>query len=115
MIIARTNTKLGYLANLLRDMAAVREGTGTLLDNAIVYSTSDVVDGRTHGREPSANEGITGMPVVVGGRAGGKLRSGRHIRYDRRRLSDLMCSILNYAGMPMDRYGSNGTGPLADF
>ena len=54
------------------------------------------------------------MPVVVGGRAGGKLRSGRNIRYDRRRLSDLMCSILNYAGMPMDRYGSNGTGPLAD-
>ena len=115
VIIARTNAKLGYLANLLRDMAAVREGTGTLLDNSIVYSTSDVVDGRTHGREPSANEGSTGMPVVVAGRAGGRLRSGRHVRYDRRRLSDLMCSLLNYAGMPMDRYGSNGTGPLADF
>ena len=50
----------------------------------------------------------------LGGRAGGRLRAGRHLRYDRRRLSDLMCSILNYAGMPMDRYGSNGTGPLAD-
>jgi hypothetical protein len=110
VIIRRTNIKLAYLAAFLRDLAATPEGSGTLLDNTIVYSCSDIVDGRTHGREPGASN--AGMPVILAGRAGGALKAGRHVSYPRRRLSDLMCSLLNYGGVPSERYGSNGTGPL---
>jgi hypothetical protein len=106
-VIKRTQTKLGFVANLMRDMAAIPEAGKTLLDNAIIYANSDVKDGRAHDRND--------MPVIVGGRAGGALQAGRHVRFSGRKLSDLFCSIINYAGMPLEKYGSNGTGPLAGF
>jgi hypothetical protein len=112
--IARTNAKLKYLTNTLRDMASTAEGNGTLLDNVIVYANSDVVDG-SHGRSPDPARGATGLPVVLAGRAGGALKSGRNVACTPGRpLSDLLCSILNYAGVPTPKYGSNGTGPIAD-
>jgi hypothetical protein len=86
VVIARTNAKLSYLADLLRDMAAVREAP------ARCWTT------------PSSNPPATlstAAPTAVNRRqahrhAGGGGRAapaescapGRHVRYDRRRLSD---------------------------
>jgi hypothetical protein len=112
-IVKRTNIKLGYLASLMRDLASTPEGNGTLLDNSLIYCCSDVVDGKTHGREPSA--AASGMAVVVGGRAGGALKAGRHLGFPKRRLTDLMSSLLTYGGVPTDKYGPNGAGPLPGF
>jgi hypothetical protein len=111
--VIRTNVKLKFLADALRDMAAHKEGGKTLLDNALVYSNSDVRDG-SHGRDPDRRRGFVGMPIVLAGRAGGALEAGRFVDSKTTRpLSDVLCSLLNYAGVRTEKYGANGTGPLA--
>jgi hypothetical protein len=57
-------------AYLLEQMDRVQEGEGTLLDNALVYGSSCVSHGRTHG---SRN-----WPVMLFGRGGGALKGNLH-------------------------------------
>jgi hypothetical protein len=70
------NFNLGVLytmkcwAYLLEQMDRVQEGEGTLLDNALVYGSSCVSHGRTHG---SRN-----WPVMLFGRGGGALKGNLH-------------------------------------
>jgi hypothetical protein len=104
VIVTRTNVKLGYFAEFLRQAAAVKEGDRTLLDNMIVYCNSEVQDGKTHGRDK--------LPIILAGGAGGQLKGGRHLKFDGGVLNDVLSSVLNYAGVPTGKFGSVGTGPL---
>lgn len=56
------------LATLLGELGAVAEGAGTLLDNVCLLAGSDVCEGWSH----SEND----FPIIVAGRAGGRLKSG---------------------------------------
>jgi hypothetical protein len=103
-VVTVTNVKLGYLAAFLRELADTPEGDRTLLDNVIVYSTSDVDDGQKHGRSR--------LPTLLAGRAGGALKGGRHLTYSGPTLNDVMASVLTYAGVPTGKLGPAGTGPL---
>jgi len=49
----------------------VKEGDGTLLDNVLIYATTDHAWARIHSLE--------GLPVFTAGRAGGRVKSGLHI------------------------------------
>jgi hypothetical protein len=49
----------------------VREGDGTLLDNMLVYATTDSAWARIHS--------LDGIPAFTAGRAGGRVKSGLHI------------------------------------
>jgi hypothetical protein len=49
----------------------VKEGDGTLLDNVLIYGTTDHSLARTHSLE--------GIPVFTAGRAGGRVKTGLHI------------------------------------
>jgi hypothetical protein len=104
-IVARTNIKLGYMAGLMRDMAAIDEGGSSLLDNTIIYSNSDCYYGDSHDRKNS-------QCIIVGGRAGGRLKGGRRLKYSGKPINDLLASLCNYAGLPMDKWGKQGTGTL---
>lgn len=53
-------------AYLIKRMKATPDGTKTLLDNSVVYCTSDCSEGYTHD--------VTEMPIIVAGRGGGALR-----------------------------------------
>jgi hypothetical protein len=49
----------------------VKEGDGTLLDNMVIYATTDQSFAKIHS--------IDGLPMFSAGRAGGKLKTGLHI------------------------------------
>jgi hypothetical protein len=51
--------------------AKVREGDGTLLDNMLIYASTDSNWARIHS--------IDGIPMFTAGRAGGRIRSGLHV------------------------------------
>jgi hypothetical protein len=100
--------EIEQLADLLTKMDAVQEANGTtLLDNAAVFLSSDVSDGSTHAH--------TDLPVLVAGTAGGKLKSGRHVRYPGDPpIANLFATILTALGVPTPTFGDDGTGILTD-
>ncbi len=59
-------------ADLLTALSNVPEGDGTLLDHMALLGTTDVSYGRTHQ--------IDEFPMILAGRAGGKLKVGEHVR-----------------------------------
>ncbi len=60
------------LNNTLAAMMNTADGAGNLLDNSVVYSTSCTSESQTH----SGND----YPLLVAGKAGGKLKTDQHIR-----------------------------------
>ena len=49
----------------------IKEGDGTLLDNVLIYATTDHAHARTHS--------LDGIPVMTAGKAGGKIKTGVHV------------------------------------
>lgn len=103
VVASQYNVKqFAYLCSLLK---AASVGDGTLLDHSLVYCTSEVSEGASHT--------YTTMPVLLGGRGGGRVRTGRHIRYaDDPTFNNMFVSMLNYAGVPTTRFGYDGTAML---
>jgi hypothetical protein len=63
---------MGHFGYLLNAMKSQVEGTGNLLDNTVVFMTSDVAEGYTHS--------IVDVPIIVAGKGGGKIKTGTHYR-----------------------------------
>ena len=102
----RINTwHLAQTAYMLEKMASIPEGTGTLLDNSMVLFGAGMRDGNAH--DPH------NLPIVIAGRGGGTIASGRHLVYERNTpLCDLYQSILNRMGVPPGSFSdSNGELP----
>ncbi|GMV38527.1 MAG: hypothetical protein AMXMBFR64_02430 [Myxococcales bacterium] len=93
------------LAWLLTRLDAMPEGDGTVLDNTLVYFSSEVSDGNLHNH--------VNMPVLVAG--GTKVfQSGRHVKLDGNPpVANLFTTILNACGVPNAKFGDDGTGALA--
>jgi Protein of unknown function (DUF1552) len=92
-------------AELLTKMDAVKEGTGTLLDNSVVFIGSEFGDGNTHGCDD--------LPIIVAGGGAGRLRPGRHVAVAKRTpVANLLLTILQVMGCPRTRFGDS-TAPLA--
>ena len=64
-------------AYLVGRMKAIDEGEGTLLDNSLLMFCSNLFDGDKH----QADE----MPILLAGRGGGSLKTGRVLDYHRPR------------------------------
>lgn len=87
---------------LVERMKAIDEGGSTLLDNSILMLASSLFDGDTHGAEQ--------LPIVLAGRGGGAIRTGRNLDYlekgdDNRRACSLFLSIMDILGVRLDRFG----------
>ncbi len=95
------------LAYLLGRMKATPDGADgeTLLDNSLVFFSSEIEDGNSHAH--------TNLPVIVAGRAGGAIASGRHVVYDGQPpMANLFTTMLNALGVEQDSFGDDGTGSL---
>jgi hypothetical protein len=91
-------------ARMLNKMASIKEGERTLLDNAMVFFGSGMSDGNRH--DPA------NLPVLLAGRGGGSIRSGRHIANPKGTpLCNLYVSMLERMGTPVDAFGDS-TGEL---
>ncbi len=93
-------------AQLLLRLQQVPAEEGTLLDHCLVLFSSELSDGNSHRHDD--------LPVVLAGRAGGALETGRHLREEGRPWSELLVSILHALDVPVDRFGDDGEGPLPD-
>ena len=92
---------LAYFLGRLRD---VREGEGTLLDHSMVLYGSGISDGDRHDHAD--------LPVLLAGRGGGTIKTGRHLRYPKETpLTNLYLSMLDRMGSPVDAFGDS-TGRL---
>jgi hypothetical protein len=95
---------------LLQQLASVKEGDGTLLDNTILLWSTEVAEGESHS--------YMNMPYVLAGGGGGKLRPGRYLKYSNTRSNRLFVSICHAMGFPEVEYygdtdaGDFGKGPL---
>ncbi len=92
-------------AYLMGKLKAVKEGESTLLDSSMILFGSSFSDGNRH--DPN------NLPILLGGRAGGTLQTGRHIASSKNTpLCNLYVSMLQRMGTPVERFGDS-TGPLA--
>jgi hypothetical protein len=90
-------------AYYLDKMDAVKEASGSMLDNSILFFGSTLSDPSVHSQRD--------LPVMLAG--GGNLNTGRYIRYpgDLTPLSNMHLTLLDRLGVPTDRLGDS-TGPL---
>jgi len=94
----------GLLAYLLKELKSTSEGGGTRLDNCLIYYGSEMGEGW---------HTATSMPVVLAGKAGGKVVTGRHLAYPAGTpMGKLFLSILQIAGSKTQTFGLGGDAPL---
>src|SRR5271170_5304688 len=77
---------MSNLADTLVRMQNTPDGTGNLLDNSCVYATSCVSESQSHGG--------TDYPLLVAGKAGGKLKGDQHIRILNENVSKVPFTLL---------------------
>jgi hypothetical protein len=87
-------------------MKNIREGDSTLLDNSLLMYASSLFDGDAH----SADR----LPIVLAGKAGGALKTGRVLDYlgqenENRKLCSLHLSLMDRMGVKLDRFGDATT------
>jgi hypothetical protein len=85
------------LATLLSALDAIPEGNGTLLDNCLVLALSESSDANTHS--------VTGLPVMLAGRAGGRVRPGVHVRGVGESTTRIGLTALQAMGVRANRFG----------
>jgi hypothetical protein len=94
-VAAITAFNISQFAYMVKKMASLREGEGTLLDNCIMMWGSGLEDGNTHGRE--------NLPFIVAGKGGGSINTGRFLANIKGNQGDLLTTLLACAGVPLDR------------
>jgi len=107
------------LANLIRRLEAVPEGSGTMMDNTLIVYTSCHAESQ-HSRGDR-------WPFVLIGDLGGRLRTGRYVQYPMsprplsRTINALYATLLHAAGSPRDHFnlvssirGLDRLGPLEE-
>lgn len=92
-------------ARFIQRLADTPEGEGTLLDSSLVLFGGGISDGNRHNHE--------NLPIILAGRGGSDLRTGRLINTPRETpLCNLYLSMLERAGCPQAAFGDS-SGPLA--
>lgn len=92
-------------ATLVTRLGQIQEGESRLIDNALVYFSSEIEDGDSHAH--------TNMPVLLAGRGGGAVKSGRHMRVAAGEpVANLFTSVMSAWGAEAPPFGADGTGPL---
>lgn len=94
-------TKL--FAETVRKMRGIDEGGSSLLDNTMLLYTSYMANG---------GHGTTDYPVVLVGKAGGTLKTGRHVAYKAKTpVANLYVEVLDRMGVKVPKFGESHTSP----
>jgi hypothetical protein len=95
------------VAYIAAKLDAVREGDRTLLDNSMILFCSSMMTG---------NHNNDQLPVVLVGRGGGRIKTGRVLDYlgkPNRKMCSLYLSLMEKAGVRLSAFGDS-TQPLAE-
>jgi len=99
--IARINQfHIDHLVYLINKLKLVKEGNGNLLDNMMLLYGSGIGDGNRHNHDQ--------LPILLFGKAGGKLNPGRHIKYKNDTpIANLYLAMLQRLGIEQKRFGDS--------
>jgi hypothetical protein len=93
------------LAYLLEKLKSTPEGAGSLLDHCLIAYGSGNSDGNAHNHD--------NLPILLAGRGGGSLKTGRHIRYTNETpLNNLWLAMLDRVDVRLPFLGDS-TGVLS--
>jgi hypothetical protein len=91
---------VSLFAEFLEKLQATPEGNGTLLDHSLYLYGSGMGNPNIHDH--------TNLPILVAGGAAGKMRGGRHIKFDKPTpLANLHLTLLNKVGVPIDSFADS--------
>jgi hypothetical protein len=88
------------LAEFLTNMKNTAHGAGNLLDSSLIYVTSDTAWGKVHDR--------TEWPVLLVGKAGGKVVSDQHLNFPGENLTRALLEVAQIIDPTKTSYGLDG-------
>jgi hypothetical protein len=96
-MLAKINTyHTSLFAGYLEKLRATPDGDGSLLDRLLVLYGSGISDSNRH--DPD------NLPLLL---AGGLVKGGRHLRFENEPASNLLVSILDKIGAPVDKIANS--------
>jgi len=96
--VGRAMQEWGYF---IEKLASTPEGSGSLIDNCLVYAHTDCQVAKVHS--------LTGIPMFTAGRLGGKVKTGLHVDGKAQAGTRLGLTLQQLMGVPI---GSWGTGSM---
>ncbi len=92
------NSMAGW-AHYVQSFANVKEGAGCLLDNCLIFASSETNYARVHS--------IDGVPVWLAGKAGGRVKTGLHVVGGGDPITRVGLTIQQIMGVRTDKWGTN--------
>jgi hypothetical protein len=90
------------LAKFATKLAALPDGDGSMLDHSILFYGSNMSNSNAHNHFP--------LPSAILGGGNGKIKGNQHLKYaDQTPLSNLLLTLVNRAGLPVEKVGDDGT------
>jgi len=83
--------------SFVRALLEYKEGDGTLLDNTLVLAHSDTQFAKVHD--------VVGIPIMIAGKAGGRLKTGIHIKGQGDPVTRIGLTLQQLMGVPVDKWG----------
>lgn len=84
--------------DFLDSLSSIPEGDGTLLDNCIVMAHSDCSIAKSHA--------VEGIPVMIAGSGGGKVRTGFHLAGNGEPISRVGLTLQQVLGVQVEEWGT---------
>jgi hypothetical protein len=96
--------QIEQFARLVSRLAEIPEGDGTVLDDSLLFLSSELSDGNRHDHHD--------LPVILAGGASGAITPGRWVEAPGRPIADLYLRFLHDFEIPDASFGDRGTSPL---
>ena len=96
--------EVSELLYFCQKLDAIDEGGTTMLDNSLVFFSSEIGNGINHDQ--------VNKPMLLLGSAGGKIKTGQHVAYNGDPQANLFITMLNALGVPATTFGTAGKAPL---
>jgi hypothetical protein len=95
------------MARFLEKLKSLPDGDGNMLDHALLVWGSNMSNSDRHNHAP--------LPMTIIGGANGKVKGGQHLKYpDQTPLSNLLLTVVQRAGVEVDKVGDDGTKPFSE-
>ncbi len=96
--VAKYNVySMEILASVLKEMDAIQEGDGTLLDHSLLMAYSDQSYAKIHA--------VDGIPIMLAGSANGRMKTGYHIAGGGNPVSRVGLTVQMVMGLAVDGWG----------
>ena len=85
-------------ADYLDIFAGIKEGSGTLLDNCLIFASSETNYAKMHT--------IDGVPTWLAGKAGGRVKTGMHVVGGGDPITRVGLTAMKVMGVPVEKWGT---------